>query len=198
MQFRPLRLTGTREITPAPRCDERGYFMRVWDVELAQTQGLTTSWIQENQSYSRRKGIIRGLHCQKPPFSETKLIRVVQGAILDVFVDLRIGSPSYGEWDALELSCANGKMAYIPKGFAHGFCTLTDDVVVLYRVDACYSPTHELGLRWDDPTLGISWPTTDPLVSAKDRQLPLWSEFVSPFLFSIGEEVASSHASTSL
>jgi dTDP-4-dehydrorhamnose 3,5-epimerase len=169
MEFISLRLAGSYAITGKPRVDERGYFMRTWDANLARERGIANAWVQENESRSRAIGIIRGLHFQRPPFGETKLVRVVHGAILDVFVDLRKDSPTYGQWDSLELSDANHTMAYIPKGFAHGFCTLSDQAVVVYKVDAPYSPEHEGGIRWNDETLAIDWPTREAIVSQKDR-----------------------------
>ncbi|MGC9994040.1 MAG: dTDP-4-dehydrorhamnose 3,5-epimerase [Terriglobia bacterium] len=181
MEITPRRLNGTYQIVLAPHGDERGYFMRVWDEQLSRQHGLTTAWVQENQSLSRRKGIIRGLHFQRPPHAETKLVRVAAGAILDVFVDLRKGSHTYGQWDSLELSAENHRVVYIPRGFAHGFCTLTDEALVVYKVDAYYAPESEGGLRWDDEVLRINWPTRDPLVSDKDKRLPSFKEFVSPF-----------------
>ncbi len=116
MEITPLRLNGTYQIVLAPHCDERGYFMRVWDEQLSRQHGLTTAWAQENQSLSRRKGIIRGLHFQRPPHAETKLVRVAAGAILDVFVDLRKGSHTYGQWDSLELSSQNHRVGFIFPG----------------------------------------------------------------------------------
>jgi len=181
VEITPLRLSGTYQIVLAPHRDERGYFMRVWDDQIARRHGLTTAWVQENQSHSRRKGVIRGLHFQNPPHTETKLVRVAAGAILDVFVDLRKGSATYGQWDSLELSAENHRMVYIPRGFAHGLCTLMEEVVVLYKVDACYAPESEGGLRWNDEVLRVNWPTQDPLVSDKDRRLPAFKDFVSPF-----------------
>ncbi len=181
LEITPLKLAGTFEIKLAPSYDERGYFVRVWDQRLFREYGLTTSWVQENQSLSSRKGLIRGLHFQKPPHAETKLVRVVVGAILDVFVDLRKDSRTYGRWDSIELSAGNHKMVYIPKGFAHGFCTLSDEAVVLYKVDAYYAPELEGGIRWDDEMLEIQWPVKDPFASAKDAMLPGFRDFASPF-----------------
>ncbi|MFS8084480.1 MAG: dTDP-4-dehydrorhamnose 3,5-epimerase [Acidobacteriota bacterium] len=181
MEIRPLGLEGSYEITLTTYLDDRGYFMRTYDRELAEQGGLQTHWVQENQSQSIRKHTIRGLHFQKPPHAETKLLRVVKGAIMDVFVDLRKDSATYGRWDSIELSAANLKMLYIPKGFAHGFCTLEPDSIVLYKVDSYYAPQFEGGLRWNDPTLGIPWPTEDPFLSDRDRQLELFDQFFSPF-----------------
>ena len=157
--------------------------MRCYDDSIFADKGLTTSWVQENQSLSNSKGLIRGLHFQRPPHAETKLVRVVVGAIWDVFVDLRRNSDTYGLWDALELSAENKMMVYIPKGFAHGFCTLSEQTLVLYKVDAYYMPEFEGGLKWDDEALGIQWPVDNPHLSVKDTTR--WStfrDFVSPFL----------------
>jgi len=181
MNIIALSLPGAFKIVLAPRGDERGYFMRTYDEAIFRAHGLETRWVQENQSRSRRKGIIRGLHFQAPPHAETKLVRVVRGAILDVFVDVRTGSPTYGRHEAVELTEDNTTAAYVPKGFAHGFCTLTDDCVVAYKVDAAYAPEAEGGLAWDDPDLGIRWPTDQPFLSEKDRNWPAFKEFVSPF-----------------
>lgn len=119
-----------------------------------------------------RRNTIRGLHFQRPPHAETKLIRVVQGAVMDVVVDLRNSSPTFGQWAAVELTADNFEMVYIPKGFAHGFCTLKDDSVVAYKVDSAYAPAAEGGLPWDDPVLGISWPTDKPFLSDRDQGHP--------------------------
>ena len=181
MEIRPLKLQGTYEIQLDPRHDERGYFMRCYDEAIFREYGLVTVWKQENQSLSKRKGIIRGLHFQVPPHSETKLVRVAIGGVFDVFVDLRKDSPTHGQWDALELSEANHRMLYVPKGFAHGFCTLTDVTLVQYRVDEFYAPHAEGGIRWDDLTLNIHWPVNEPFVSDRDRSLPSLSNWVSPF-----------------
>jgi dTDP-4-dehydrorhamnose 3,5-epimerase len=181
MEITPLKLAGAYLITPTPRPDERGYFLRTWDEEVFRRHGLGRHWVQENQSYNRRKGIIRGLHYQKPPFAETKLVRAAVGAVLDVFVDLRTDSKTFGQWDAVELSEENQRLVYIPKGFAHGYCTLTEESLVLYKVDACYAPGAEGGIRWDDELLGIPWPASEPLLSQKDRALPRLAESLSPF-----------------
>ncbi len=182
MEINSLRLPGTYAIIPTPYFDDRGYFMRVYDRALFAQRGLQTDWLQENQSRSSRSHIIRGLHFQKPPHEEAKLIRVVVGAIFDVFVDLRKNSATYGQWDSIELSAENQRAVYIPKGFAHGFCTLMDDNVVVYKVDRIYAPSAEGGLRWNDPTLQIQWPTKSPSLSTRDERLELFSSFESPFV----------------
>lgn len=181
MDIRPLRLSGAFEIVLQPKSDERGYFARAYDRALFAQSGLTTCWAQENEALSVRKGIIRGLHFQKPPHAETKLVRVVRGAILDAFVDLRRASPTFGQWAIVEISEENHKAVYIPKGFAHGYCTLTDLSLVLYKVDAPYAAEAEGGLRWDDPDLAIPWPVQNAITSAKDRALGRFRDFVTPF-----------------
>jgi dTDP-4-dehydrorhamnose 3,5-epimerase len=181
MEIRALKLQGAYEIILSPHHDDRGYFMRTYDDAIFREHGLITAWVQENQSLSRRKGLIRGLHFQVPPHAETKLVRVIAGAIWDVFVDLRKDSKTYGEWDSVELSADNYRMVYVPKGFAHGFCSLTDETIVAYKVDVYYAPEFEGGLRWDDKDLDIRWPTSAPYQSTKDMALPLFSDFVSPF-----------------
>jgi dTDP-4-dehydrorhamnose 3,5-epimerase len=181
MQIKPLKLDGAYEIILTPRNDDRGYFLRTYDEAIFRQHGLTTSWVQENQSLSKRKGIIRGLHFQRPPHAETKLVRVVAGAVFDVFVDLRRNSDTYGQWDAIELTASKQNIVYIPKGFAHGFCTLTKNTLVLYEVDAFYMPEYEAGLRWDDKDLGIQWPVAKPYLSDKDASWGSFRNFISPF-----------------
>lgn len=181
MQITPLKLNGTYIIDLEAHQDQRGYFARTYDENVFSEHGLVTSWVQENQSSSVQKGIIRGLHFQKPPHAETKLIRVIRGAVLDVFVDLRGSSPTYGEWDAVELTGDELRLLYIPKGFAHGFCTLSEQTLVQYKVDSDYAPHAEGGIRWNDENLGIHWPTDDPILSERDRSLPSTTEWKTPF-----------------
>ena len=172
MKIQPRRLAGTFEIALDPRCDERGYFLRWYDREAFAAAGLPTGWVQANESASK-KNVVRGLHFQRPPHAETKLVRAVAGSVFDVFVDLRRGSPTYGEWDAIELSGAAKNAVLIPKGFAHGFCATTDEAIVSYLVDSAYAPGAEGGLAWDDPQLAIAWPLRGPAqVSDKDRAWP--------------------------
>jgi len=178
MEIKPLKLLGTYEIILAPRLDTRGYFMRTYDEAIFREHGLQTQWVQENQSKSATKFTLRGLHYQRPPHAETKLIRVVTGAILDIFVDLRAESPTYGQWDSLHLSVDGYNMVYIPKGFAHGFCTLTSDTTIFYKVDSFYTPDYEGGLRWNDPVLNIQWPTDNPFISDRDKLHPNFGSVV--------------------
>lgn len=180
MRITPLKLAGTFEVRFEPKGDHRGYFMRLYDRKLFAEHGLTTDWAQENQSLSTRKGTIRGLHYQLPPHAETKLVRSLLGTIWDVFVDLRAGSPTFGQWDAVELSPENYNAVYIPRGFAHGFCTLTDTCVITYKVDNFYAPDHESGVRWNDPDVGIEWPLDGEPVTSDRDQLQPWLKDTRP------------------
>jgi len=180
MRFVELPLAGAYELELDPKRDSRGYFVRTYDSELFLERGLQTLWIQENQSLSVTRGVVRGLHFQRGEHAETKLVRVLQGSILDVIVDLRKGSETFGEHAAVELSAENQKALYIPRGFAHGFCTLDAPAIICYKVDAYYSPESEGGLFWNDPELGIEWPISDPIMSEKDARLPGLLELVPP------------------
>lgn len=178
MIIKPCGLPGIYEITVTPRTDHRGRFTRVYDQRIFENYGIACHWVQENVSLSKHKGTIRGLHLQLGPYAETKLIRVSKGAIFDVFVDLREGSPTFGRWDSVLLTEDNHKLIYIPRGFAHGFCTLTDDCEVIYKVDNYYAPAHEAGLNWRDDSLRITWPVLKPIISDKDKYLPTLQEFI--------------------
>ncbi len=177
MKIIERELPGVFEIQLNPLIDERGFFLRTYDIDVFKVHGLNINWVQENHSFSKRKGIIRGLHFQFPPHSEAKLVRVIRGSIYDVYVDLRTNSPTFGKWGSLELSDSNKKVLYIPRNFAHGFCTLADSSEVLYKVDNFYNPEAEGGIIWNDPDLEIDWPTDKPLLSKRDANLPLLSEF---------------------
>lgn len=176
MKIEPRKLKGVFEITLAPRGDHRGYFMRVWDRQILAEAGLDRPWVQENEAYTKAAHTLRGLHYQRPPSAETKLVRAAAGAIFDVFVDLRRGSPTYGQWDGLELSAEKHNAVLIPRGFAHGYCTLTPDSLVTYKVDSYYAPSLESGVRWNDPAIGIRWPVSDPILSDRDKVQPLLAE----------------------
>lgn len=172
MIIQPGKLQGIYDITISPNYDHRGYFARLYDQQIMMAHGLHRNWVQENRSFSSGKGTIRGLHFQWAPHAETKLIWVSRGAILDVFVDVRQDSPTFGCYDSRQLTEDNGQMVYIPPGFAHGFCTLMDNCEVVYKVDNTYSPAHEGGLLWNDPNLQIPWPVDQPVMSEKDQKLP--------------------------
>jgi dTDP-4-dehydrorhamnose 3,5-epimerase len=177
MEIIERKIVGTYEIILSPHLDGRGFFMRTFDENIFKDKGINKRWVQENHSRSEMKGIIRGLHFQQPPFSETKLVRCIAGSVLDVFVDLRKGSSTFGQWDSIVLSSENQKMIYIPRGFAHGFCTLTDVSEILYKVDNFYNQDSESGLIWNDSKLGIDWPETRPILSEKDSLNMSFEEF---------------------
>jgi dTDP-4-dehydrorhamnose 3,5-epimerase len=181
MQITEQKIQGVFEISLRPNQDERGFFMRVYDDTIFESAGINRKWVQENHSRSEQKGIIRGLHLQFSPHAETKLVRCTVGAIFDVYVDLRTGSDTFGQWSSIELSAENKKMIYIPRGFAHGFCTLTEISEVQYKVDNYYSKENEAGIAWDDPDLAIPWPTSNPILSDKDRKNMRFREFVGRY-----------------
>lgn len=181
MELRELNLKGVYEINLNPIGDHRGFFMRTYDEIFFDKNGLVTRWVQENHSFSAKKGTLRGLHFQFPPFAETKVVRCVQGEILDVFVDLRKSSSSFGKWGSVILSPAKSNIVYIPKGFAHGFCTLTDNCHVMYKVDNLYSKEHESGLLWNDFEIGIEWPVNSPIISEKDSHNLTLTRFIEKF-----------------
>ena len=175
MIFRGTGLDGARVIDLERREDERGFFARMYCAEEFAAQGLNVQWAQINNSLSRETGTLRGLHFQRPPHAEVKVVRCVAGAVWDVIVDLRKGSASYGRWFGTELSARNRSMMYVPAGFAHGFITLEPDTEVIYLVSTPYSREHEGTLRWDDPFHGIAWPRPPALISAKDRAARDWT-----------------------
>ncbi len=181
MNIKERKLKGVFEISLKPLADNRGFFMRTFDDKIFKEAGLERNWVQENHSRSEEKGIIRGLHFQLPPFTETKMVRCINGAVLDVFVDLRKDSPTFGHWDSIELTAENKKMIFIPRGFAHGFCTLTDISEVVYKVDNYYSPENERGLLWNDKSVGINWPTNKPILSDKDQKNMTFEEFIKEY-----------------
>lgn len=179
MIIRELKLKGVYEITLVANIDHRGFFMRTYDRETFRRYGLGCDWLQENHSHTERKGTIRGLHFQVSPFSETKLVRCIRGRIFDVVVDIRRGSNSFGKWIAVELSEDNKKMLFVPRGFAHGFCSLSDLSEVIYKVDNIYSPEHEHGIIWSDSELRIKWPTDCPIISEKDKRNMTLKDYMS-------------------
>ncbi len=163
-------------IEPKVFGDHRGWFFESYSKEKLEGQGLTAEFVQDNHSLSGQKGTLRGLHYQAAPKTQTKLVRCTRGAVLDVAVDLRRKSPTYKKWFAVELSAANFKQFWLPKGFAHGFLTLEDDCEVQYKVDAYYAPECDRNIRYDDPEIGIDWGITNPILSEKDRGAPFLAE----------------------
>jgi dTDP-4-dehydrorhamnose 3,5-epimerase len=177
MHIRPLNIQGSFEITLAPRGDNRGYFMRAYDKKIFEENNLVTSWVQENQSYSKEKYTLRGMHFQKPPHAETKLVRAIAGVVFDAFVDLRKSSPTYGKWEAVTLDAAKHNMVYIPKGCAHGYLTLSEDSIVMYKVDAAYAPDAEGGVMWNDPDVAINWPIPKGTALTQSDKDKVWPAF---------------------
>ena len=181
MLIKERRIKGIFEIQLKPYEDRRGFFMRVYDAQLFEKYKINKNWVQENQSLSVEKGVIRGMHFQLPPHSEAKLIRVINGKIYDAFIDLRKGSTTFGQWDSINLSAENKKMIYIPRGFAHGFCTLTEKCEILYKMDNYYTPNSEGNIKWNDPDVGINWPVSDPIISEKDLKAKSFREFTERY-----------------
>jgi dTDP-4-dehydrorhamnose 3,5-epimerase len=180
MILEPTPLAGAVVITPEPATDERGEFARLFCAETFAANGLDPHLDQISYSFNRRKGTLRGLHLQRPPHGEAKLVRVTAGAIFDVIVDVRVGSAGFGRWFGLELNATERRQLYIPIGFAHGFQTLTDAAEVVYAISTPYVPASQDGLRWDDPALAIDWP--DPVgavLSNRDKGLCLLKDFES-------------------
>jgi len=178
LDVRQLGLPGLVEIRPKRFADERGFFSEVWREDRLAEAGIDARFVQDNHSYSKSRGVLRGLHFQLEPAAQDKLVRVTRGSVFDVAVDIRSGSPSYGRWAGLVISAAEWNQLFVPKGFAHGFVTLEDDTEVLYKVSAAYSPELERAVRFDDPAIGIDWPVAgaDLLLSDKDRSAPLLAE----------------------
>jgi len=184
MKKTDTHIPGLYVIEPRIFEDERGYFFEVHSFEKLTALGLEAAVLQINQS-SSKKGVLRGLHFQAPPHDQTKLVRCAKGRLFDVAVDIRKGSPTYGKWFGIELSDENKKMLYVPSGFAHGFCTLTEGAELQYMVGKSpYAKEAEGGIRFDDPAIGIEWPLEgQPLVNDRDQALPLLCDLESPFSF---------------
>lgn len=174
MEFRALKIQGAYEIIPDKKGDERGFFCRMYCRDLFKANGLNFNPVQSNISSSPSKGTLRGMHFQKAPMEEIKVVTCLEGAVFDAFIDLRKESPTYMQWDFVELSSDKLNMAYIPEGLAHGFLTLTDNVKLHYQVSQFYSPELESGVRWDDPVFGIEWPAKPVLISEKDQNHPVY------------------------
>jgi dTDP-4-dehydrorhamnose 3,5-epimerase len=172
MKFTPLPLSGACRVDIEPQGDSRGFFARMFCKDEFAAQGLDGNWVQCNTSLSRTSGTIRGLHFQRPPAAEAKLIRCLRGSVFDVIVDIRKGSPTFGQWHGEVLDAENRSMLFVPRGFAHGFQTLTDNVEMLYFHTASFSPEHQGGVRWDDPQIAVAWPAGSTEISARDAGLP--------------------------
>jgi len=185
MDVKDLEPPGLRLLKPRRFADSRGYFVETHNERTLAGAGIGARFVQDNQSYSASRGTIRGLHFQLPPAAQAKLVRVVQGSVYDVAVDLRVGSPTYGQWAGITLAADEGEQLFVPRGFAHGFCTLEPDTVVAYKVDDFYAPASDSGLIWNDLTLAIDWPVgpEEAVLSDKDMKLGRFAEFKSPFRY---------------
>ena len=181
MQIEQTPLPDVLIVTPRRFGDARGWFSETWNAARMAEAGLDLPWVQDNHSLSAAKGTLRGLHFQSPPRAQDKLVRCTAGAILDVAVDIRTGSPNYGRWVGVKLSAENGRQLFVPKGFLHGFLTLTDGAEVQYKCTDIYSPDHDGAVRWDDPALGIDWGIATPILSDKDARAPLLADIANPF-----------------
>lgn len=182
MKIIETHIPGLVEIDPTVFGDERGYFFESYNKKALAEAGITEEFVQDNQSLSA-KGVLRGLHFQNPPYAQGKLVRVIKGSVLDVAVDIRKGSPTYGQHHKVLLSEDNKKMFWVPPGFAHGFLTLEDDTIFAYKCTDLYNKESEGSIAWNDPQLGIDWGVDDPNVSAKDREAPGFNELNSNFQY---------------
>jgi dTDP-4-dehydrorhamnose 3,5-epimerase len=175
--------SDVKVIKPRKFGDARGFFSETYNERALRDAGIDARFVQDNHAFSKDRGVIRGLHYQLAPKAQDKLIRVVRGAILDVVVDVRVGSPTFGRQASIELSAENWLQLWVPVGFAHGYCTLTTDSEVIYKVTDYYAPDHEGGVLWSDPALGIPWPVpgAEAILSDKDRKLPLLADMKPAF-----------------
>lgn len=183
MQIIATEFPGLCLLAPKVFRDGRGFFLESYNKKVFDGLGLRYDFIQDNHARSETTGTLRGLHFQLPPKAQSKLVRVTRGAVYDVVVDLRLGSPTYGTWYAVTLSEENQLQLLIPKGFAHGYLTLGSGVEFMYKVDEVYSPDYDSGLAWNDPDFNIPWPEKTPVLSPKDASLPFFKDFSSPFRF---------------
>jgi dTDP-4-dehydrorhamnose 3,5-epimerase len=194
MEFIKTSLEGAYIIKPKVFRDERGFFLESWSEKVFAENGIDAKFVQDNHSLSVKEGVLRGLHFQLPPNDQAKLVRVTRGKIYDVIVDLRKNSPTYGKWEGFEISAPAStregeprrggdgfEMLFIPRGFAHAYCTLEDNTEFMYKVDGFYAPESDSGIIWNDPTLNIDWPIENPTLSEKDSELQNFKDFISPF-----------------
>ena len=177
------KLEGAVIVEPLIHGDSRGWFYESYSKRKYEALGIFADFVQDNRSYSQQKGILRGLHCQTEPFAQAKLLTCTKGAILDVAVDVRVGSPTYCQWVKVELSAENKRQFFIPRGFLHGFVTLTDEVEVLYKADNYYEPSADRSICWNDPAFGVEWGIDDPVLSAKDSAAPLFCDSDVSFIY---------------
>ena len=173
MKFTETKLHGAYIIELEKKEDERGFFARSWDKKIFSEIGLNSEIVQCNISRSKFRGTIRGMHYQIPPYAEVKIVRCTKGRIQDTIIDLRKNSETFMKWFSIELNEDNHKMLYVPEGFAHGYCVLSDETDIFYKVNQEYSPEHDSGFIWNDPEINIKWPIDKPIISEKDQKLPL-------------------------
>jgi dTDP-4-dehydrorhamnose 3,5-epimerase len=178
-------IPDVKEIRPVRHADPRGFFAEIYRADRLREAGIDAEFVQENHSLSTQRGVVRGLHFQIPPMAQAKLVRVTAGAILEVTVDIRSGSPTYGRHVAIVVTAADGNQLFVPEGFAHGFCTLEPNTELVYKVNRYYSHEHDLGIAWNDPALAISWPVDADaaILSDKDRRQPRLAELPAYFRY---------------
>ncbi|WP_324755255.1 dTDP-4-dehydrorhamnose 3,5-epimerase [Roseovarius sp. Pro17] len=181
MQIDPTDLPDVLMVTPRRFGDDRGWFSETFNAAQMAAAGIDIPWVQDNHSLSAAKGTLRGLHYQRPPHAQDKLVRCSRGAILDVAVDFREGSPHFGRWVSAELSAENGRQIFVPKGFLHGFLTLSDNTEVQYKCSDIYAPDCDGAVAWDDPDIGVDWGVLQPVLSDKDRNAPRLADAPRPF-----------------
>jgi dTDP-4-dehydrorhamnose 3,5-epimerase len=183
MKVMTTKISGVKLIDSTVFGDHRGFFIESYNSRGFADNGIDCVFIQDNHSLSAEAGVLRGLHYQLNPKAQSKLVRVAAGAIYDVVVDIRQGSPTFGQWEGFILSSSNKRQLFVPQGFAHGFCTLVPQTEVLYKVDEFYSPDNDRGIAWNDPALGIDWPLLQPILSDKDSKHPLLAEAEINFVY---------------
>jgi dTDP-4-dehydrorhamnose 3,5-epimerase len=181
MLIEETTLPGVLMLTPTRFGDARGWFCETWNADVMARAGLDLAFVQDNHSFSAMPGTLRGLHYQRPPHAQDKLVRCTRGVIFDVAVDFRQGSATFGHWVGVELAAENGRQLLVPKGFLHGFVTRVADCEVQYKCTDVYAPDCDGAVRWDDPDIGIDWGVANPVLSAKDERAPLLREVLSPF-----------------
>ncbi|WP_080832551.1 dTDP-4-dehydrorhamnose 3,5-epimerase [Cohnella massiliensis] len=185
MKVSDSKLPGIKLIDPVVHGDQRGFFLESYHAGRFSESGIACEFVQDNHSFSSEAGVLRGLHYQLNPRAQSKLVRVIAGAIYDVVVDIRDGSPTFGQWEAFILTSANKRQLFVPKGFAHGFCTLVPQTEVLYKVDEFYSSEHDRGIAWNDPDLGIDWPVVQPILSDKDSRHSKLADAENNFVYGV-------------
>ena len=183
MKIIATKLLDAYIIEPKVYADHRGFFMETFNIKAFEELGFSYNFVQDNYVVSAKSGVLRGLHYQLEPFSQTKLVQVTYGAVYDVIVDIRVGSPTYGQWQEIILSAENKRQLLIPRGFAHGYCTLAENTAFVYKVDNFYSPQHDRGIAWNDPDLNINWPTPNPILSDKDTKHPHLQDLETQFIY---------------